>query len=48
MEQGKVDEVIHVLGLAREEGKRMAATPGRRVARGETAIVQEITRGRAT
>jgi hypothetical protein len=43
MEPGKVDEVIHVLELAREEAKKMSAARGRRAADGDKAVVRAIT-----
>jgi hypothetical protein len=45
MEPVKVDELIHMLGLAREDAKKMVAARSRRLSRGDKAIVREITSG---
>ena len=46
MEPGKVDEVIHVLGVARDEAKEIAAARSERAAPREVkAVVRAIGRG---
>ena len=45
MEPGKVDEVIHVLRLAREEAEKQPAARGRPAADGGKAVVRAITSG---
>lgn len=45
IEPEKVDDVIHVLGLAREEAKRMGFARGRWASRGDRIGFREITRG---
>jgi hypothetical protein len=36
MEPVKVDELIHILGLAREDAKKMVAARSRRLSHGDT------------
>jgi hypothetical protein len=43
MEPGKVDEVIHVLEVARDEAKKMAAVRNADAPRGNKAVVRAIT-----
>lgn len=47
MEPGKVDEVMHVLGLAREEAKKMAAAHSGRARRDDKTVVRAITKNTA-
>jgi hypothetical protein len=44
MEPGKIDELIHVLELARDDAKKIAI-PGRRVIPGDGAALRAITKG---
>jgi hypothetical protein len=49
MEPGKVDEVISILKLARDEAKKVAATRNGNACRGGTAVARATTRnGSAT
>lgn len=43
MEPGKVDELIHTLGLAGEEARRMAVARSRRASGADEAVVRKIT-----
>jgi hypothetical protein len=47
MEPGKVDEVIHVLRLAREEVEKLPAARGRPAADGGKAVVGRLQAGRS-
>jgi hypothetical protein len=42
MEPGKVDELIHVLGLAREEARRSVVVGATRMDRGGNGVTREI------
>lgn len=42
MEPGKVDELIHLLGLAREEARRPVTVSATRMDRGGNAVAREI------
>jgi Na+/proline symporter len=44
MEPGKVDKLLHVLELARDEAKEMVAR-NERAPRGDKPVVRAITRG---
>lgn len=44
MEPGKVDELMHVLQLARDEAKQMAAARGEHASLAGKAVVRPITR----
>jgi hypothetical protein len=43
MEPGKIDELIHVLGLAREHVRRSVAVAATRTDRPGNGVVREIT-----
>jgi hypothetical protein len=45
MEPGKVDELIHMLGLAREDAKKVVAPLSRRPHSGDDAVIREIASG---
>jgi hypothetical protein len=45
MEPGKVDEVMQVLEVARDEAKKMVVMRNRNAARGSKAVVRAITTG---
>jgi hypothetical protein len=47
MEPGKVDELMHVLELARDEAKQMAAARGERAPLAGKAVLRPITRNTA-
>lgn len=47
MEPGKIDELIHILGLAREDAKK-AAPLSRRPPSVGNAVIREITNGTVT
>lgn len=47
MKPGKVDELMHVLELARDEAKEMATALNGRVSRENKAVVRAITRNPA-
>jgi hypothetical protein len=48
MEPVKVDELIHILGLAREDAKKMVAARSMRLPRGGNAVVRDIASGTVT
>ncbi|MGH3788904.1 MAG: hypothetical protein ACRDRG_20670 [Pseudonocardiaceae bacterium] len=48
MEPGKVDELMHVLELARDEAKKMMAAHNGRSPREDKVAVRQITSGSAT
>lgn len=45
MEPGKVDELLRVLGMAREDAKKMAVARSERAAHAGKAVVPAITSG---
>lgn len=48
MDSGQIDELMHVLRLARDEAKRMSLTGGQWVIRADKGPVREITSGKTT
>lgn len=48
MDSGQIDELMHVLRLARDEARRMSLTDGRWVIRADKGPVREITIGKTT
>jgi hypothetical protein len=46
MDPGQIDELMHVLRLARDEARRMSLTGGRWVIRADKETVREITSGK--
>jgi hypothetical protein len=47
MEPGKVDELIHTLGLARDDARQLASTRAARPQCEGNAVVQDIAGGTA-
>jgi hypothetical protein len=48
MDSGQIDELMHVLRLARDEARRMSLTGGQWVIRADKGPVREITSGKTT
>ena len=48
MHPGQVDQLIHALGLAREESDRRVSVGGRKVRSDSNGIVREVEEGSVT